>query len=113
MILTNVHGRPAAFGGGVTLDELFRRAAALVPDAIALIDPPNRQDFTDGAPRRLTYAEADRGIEAIANRLRSIGLATDAIVGLQTANTVDGVLALLAVLRGTDRDADAAVVAAR
>jgi non-ribosomal peptide synthetase component E (peptide arylation enzyme) len=99
MILTNVGSRPADFGGGVTLDELFRRAVAALPDAIALIDPPNRRNFTDGAPRRLTYAQADRSIETIADRLRGIGLPTDAIVGLQTANTVEGVLALLAVLR--------------
>ena len=26
---------------------------------LALADPPNRSSFTDGAPRRLTYAQAD------------------------------------------------------
>ena len=82
MILTNVGSRPADFGGGVTLDELFRRAVAALPDAIALIDPRNRRNFTDGAPRRLTYAQADRSIETIADRLRGIGLPTDALVGL-------------------------------
>jgi hypothetical protein len=101
VILNDPHGGTAApsFGGRSTLDELFRKAALRRPGDTALIDPPNRESFTDGAPRRLTYAEADRMISAIAGRLRRIGLDTDAIVGLQIANTVENVLTLLAVLR--------------
>ena len=38
-------------------------------------------------------------ISAIAGRLRQMNLHADAVVGLQIANTVDGVLAYLAVLR--------------
>src|SRR3954454_356694 len=49
-----------------TLDDLFRRAAASRPDALALIDPPSRSSSTDGAPRRLTYAQANRAISALA-----------------------------------------------
>src|SRR5262245_64076843 len=82
-----------------TLDDLFMRAALRRPDAIALTDPPNREAFTDGPPRRLTYAEADRMISAIAAMLRHTGLAGDAIVSLQIANPVESVLALLAVWR--------------
>ena len=85
--------------GGITLDELFRRAAARRPGAIALADAPNRQKFTDGAPLRLSYAEADRMISAIAGRLRRMGLPTDAIVGIQMPNIVENVLAILGVLR--------------
>src|SRR5947209_633650 len=75
-----------------TLDDLFRRAAARRPDAIALADPPNRESFTDGPPRRLTYAQADRAIAAIGSRLRRVGLHTDAIVAIQLPNTVESVL---------------------
>src|SRR5215470_9380007 len=82
-----------------TLDDLFMRTALRRPDALALTDPPNREAFSDGPSRRLTYAEADRMIWAIAVRLREMGLAGDAIVGLQIANTVESVLALLAVWR--------------
>jgi hypothetical protein len=81
-------------GARTTLDDLLRR-----PNSIALLDPPNRESFTDGRPRRLTYAQADRMVSAIAGRLRRIGLTSDAIVGLQMANTVDSVLTLLGVLR--------------
>lgn len=82
-----------------TLDELFRMTAARRPDAIALIDPPNRAAFTDGAPRSLTYAQADRIVSAIAARLRRMGLPTDAVVAVQLPNSVEAVLTLLGVLR--------------
>jgi non-ribosomal peptide synthetase component F len=94
-----LHDLIPGIGGRATLDELFQRAAARRPDALALIDPPNRSAFTDGPPRQLTYADADRIVSAMAGRLRELGLRTDAIVGLQIANTVESVLALLAVLR--------------
>ncbi len=85
--------------GRTTLDDLFRSAAARRPDAIALCDPLNRPAFTDGEPRRLTYAQADHVISAIAGRLRRLGLAPDTVVALQLPNTVEGVLAFLGVLR--------------
>jgi non-ribosomal peptide synthetase component E (peptide arylation enzyme) len=56
-----------------TLDHMFRRAATRRPDALALIDPPNRESFTGGPPRRLTYAETDRIVSAIASTLRGLG----------------------------------------
>ena len=83
----------------VTLDDLFRQAAERRPDAIALCDPPNRSTFTDGEPRRLTYAQADHIVSAIAGRLRRLGLSTDAAVGLQLPNTAESALVLLGVLR--------------
>src|SRR5262249_55089008 len=82
-----------------TLDELLRRAALRRPHEAALLDPPNRTSFTSGKPHRLTYAQADRMVSAIAGRLRRMGLFTDAIVGLQIANTGQSVLTLLVVLR--------------
>jgi acyl-CoA synthetase (AMP-forming)/AMP-acid ligase II len=83
----------------LTVDEVFHRIAAKHPDRQALLDAPNRKTFTDGAPRRLTYAEADRVVAAIAGRLRDMGIAADSIVGIQLPNTVDNILTLLGVLR--------------
>lgn len=91
--------RPVSGVTFTTLDELFRRAGIRDPDAPALTDPPNRSKFVDGPPRRLSYAEADRAISSLANRLRHIGLPTDSIVALQLPNTVESVIAFLAVLR--------------
>ena len=53
----------------LTIDEVFGRIALKYPDRPALIDAPNRETFTDGAPRGLTYGEADRVVTAIAGRL--------------------------------------------
>jgi hypothetical protein len=47
-------------GSRISIDELFRQVAARRPDAVALVDAPNREWFTDGPSRRLTFAEADR-----------------------------------------------------
>ena len=92
--MPQVHGQSR-----VTLDEVFRRLAHRRPDALALVDAPNRPAFTDGAPRRLTYAEADRMVAAIAGRLRRMGLSTDAVVGIQLPNIAENLLAMLAVMR--------------
>ncbi len=99
MILASQQATNLPTGARVTLDRLLRHAALQQPDEIALIDPPNRCDFTTGAPRRLTWRDADRVVSAIAARLRALGLNTDQVVGLQLPNTVEGALALLGVLR--------------
>jgi acyl-CoA synthetase (AMP-forming)/AMP-acid ligase II len=85
--------------GRVTLGELFHHAARRRPHALALADPANRADFTDGKPRRLNYAEVDRVVAAIAARLRGMGLPTDAVIGIQLPNIVENILAVLGVLR--------------
>jgi AMP-binding enzyme len=101
VILGEANGKlvGTGIGGRATPDDLFRRAVARRPDAIALIDPPNRERFTDFPARSLTYAQADHVISAIAGRLHRIGLRSDAIVALQLANSVECVLTFLAVLR--------------
>ena len=83
----------------LTLDDLFRRAGVREPQRLALIDPPNRARIDGRAPRALTFAQADRAIAALAARLRELGLATDAVVGIQLPNTVESAIALLGVLR--------------
>lgn len=88
-----------ASGITTTLDDLFRRAGVRHPDALALVDPPNRASFTDGAPRALSYAQADHAISALAACLRGFGLQTDAVVAIQLPNTVESVIACLAILR--------------
>jgi hypothetical protein len=83
----------------VTLDDLLHRNAVQHPDRMALFDPANRASFTDGAARRLTHAQADHMVSAIAGRLCQLRLSSDAIVALQMSNTVESVLALLGVMR--------------
>jgi hypothetical protein len=85
--------------GPVSIDEIFRHIARQRPDMLAIADAPNRQAFTDGAPRRLSYAQADGVVDAIAGRLRRMGLPTDAVIGIQMPNIVEHTLAMLAVMR--------------
>ncbi len=99
MISPTSPGPAASLATGITLDRLLRYAASQRPDDVALIDPPNRAEFTAGAPRTLTYAQADRVATAIAARLRGLGLQPGDIVGLQLPNTVEAVLAFLGALR--------------
>jgi hypothetical protein len=101
MIVDDAKPRPftAGLASHATLDDLFERAAARRPKATALIDPANRESFTDSASRQLSYAEADRMVSAIAGRLRRLGLSSDTVVAMQFANTIESVLTLLAVLR--------------
>jgi hypothetical protein len=83
----------------ITIDDIFGRHARRRPDALALVDADNRTTFTDGAPRRLTYAQADRAVTAIAARLRQMGLPSDSVVGIQLPNVAENILAMLGVLR--------------
>jgi acyl-CoA synthetase (AMP-forming)/AMP-acid ligase II len=90
--------RPSG-GPALTLDDIFRGHAQRRPYAPALIDPVNRASFTGGSPLRLSYAQADRVVGAIAARLRGMGLPADTIVGIHLPNTVENFLATLGVLR--------------
>jgi hypothetical protein len=93
-------GEPSRTAGtAATLDDLFRRAGVRHPDAIALADPPNREVFTDGAPRTLSFARADRAISMFAAKLRGLGLPTDSVVAIQLPNTVESIVAFLGILR--------------
>src|SRR6266567_4227942 len=94
--------------GPASIDDLFRRAAERAPDAWALVDPPDREYFTDSAPRRLTYAQAERAIATLAGRLLELGLPAGSIVAFQIPNIVESVITLLGVVRA---GADAAAVA--
>ena len=83
----------------LTLDEIFLRSVARRPDAPALIDPPDRTGITGHAPRRLTYAEADRAVSALAGRFIETGLMPGAVIAAQLPNTVEAMIAMLAALR--------------
>lgn len=85
--------------GTETLDEVFRRNAALHPQRLALVDPPNRPAFAAGAPRRLRYAELDAIVEGMAARMAAAGVGKDDVVAFQLPNTVEPVILLLACAR--------------
>jgi hypothetical protein len=99
-------GAPARAAAGaphgqsrLTIDGIFRHLAERRPDALALADAANRKAFTDAEPRRLTYAEAERIVSAIAARLRNMGLPTDSVIAIQLPNIAENILAMLGILR--------------
>src|SRR5260370_7848888 len=95
----NTAAQPQQNASRVPIDEIFRRVAQRRPEALALVDAPNRKTFTDGVPRRLTFAQADRMVSAIAGHLRKMELPTDSVVGIQLPNIAENILAILGVMR--------------
>ena len=85
--------------GTTTLDDLFRRNVAQTPDAIALVDPLNRTEITDGAPQRLTYSQLDAAVNRLATRLLEQGIGRDDIIAVQLPNIVELVMVYLAAAR--------------
>src|ERR1700724_1237804 len=82
-----------------TLDGLFRRILARKPDALALLDPLNKQRITGQPPKRLTFAQADRAISALAAHFIEAGLPTNSVIAVQLPNTVEFMLTVLAAQR--------------
>lgn len=86
-------------GPGTTLDDILLRNATRHPEALALVDAPNRAAFTDGPPQSFTYAQVECIVSRIAARLRGCGLPADSIVAMQFANTSESIFALLGIMR--------------
>src|ERR1051325_10085103 len=82
-----------------TLDGLFCRLRARQPTALALADPPDKSRVTGQEPRRLTFAQADQAISALAAHCAEAGLPANSVVGVQLPNTVEFVLTVLAAHR--------------
>ncbi len=82
-----------------TLDGLFRRVLGRQPEALALVDPADKMRVTATAPRRLTFAQAERAIAALAAHFIEYGLPANSVIAVQMPNTVEFVLTLLAAHR--------------
>ncbi len=84
---------------GITVDALFQETAAQCGDALALVDPVNRQQLDGQAPERLSWAEIRDRVERMAAALLDQGLRKDDIVCVQLPNTADAVILFLAASR--------------
>jgi acyl-CoA synthetase len=72
-----------------TLDARFQSHVRARPDQVALVDAPNRPDFTQGEPRRLTWAEVARAADGVASAFLRAGLGADDVIGVQLPNIVE------------------------
>ncbi len=85
--------------GTTTFDTLFRANVERHPQAIAVVDPLNRAEITDGEPKRVTYVELETMVNRLASTLLSQGLRQDDIIGVQLPNIVELVAVYLAAAR--------------
>ena len=82
-----------------TLDTLFKRILVRQPEALALVDPLNKQRITGQTRKRLTYAQADRAISAISAHFIESGLPANSVIAVQLPSTVEFALTVLAAHR--------------
>ena len=85
--------------GAPSLDEIFIRSVARKPDELAFIDPFDKSRITGQRPRRLTFAEADAEVSALAAHFVGSGLPVASIVAVQLPNTVELMITALAAWR--------------
>src|SRR5437870_1023635 len=81
--------------GAPSLDEIFIRSVARKPDELGFVDPADKLRVTGQMPRRLTFAEADAAVSALAAHFVGSGLPVSSIVALQLPNTVELMIAAL------------------
>jgi hypothetical protein len=82
-----------------TLDGLFRRSLDRQHEALALVDPADKMRVTATPPLRLTFAQADRAISALAAHFMGAGLPANSVIAVQLPNTVEFMLTVLAAHR--------------
>ncbi len=81
-----------------TLDVMFRRALARTPGAVAFRDAGEAATPGVGGAA-LTFAEAERRIEALAAFFGGIGLKPDMVIGVHLPPSADAAVVVMAALR--------------
>lgn len=82
-----------------TIDGLFRRLLTRQPDEVALVDPTDKMRITGTPAMQLTYAQADRAIDALAAHFTTANLPANSVIAVQLPNTVEFMLTVLAAHR--------------
>ena len=88
--------RTRGWWGSDTLYDVFVRAASARPEQLAAIDPPDRADFFEGAPRRVTWQQLRQDTERMASALHARGLRSKDRVVMMLPNVVDVVSVYMA-----------------
>lgn len=82
--------------GKTTLHDLLWRQVEVRGDMLAVADQPNRSDFTDGEPRRLTFAELDVAATRLAAELLERGIHPGDTLIVQLPNVAELVVVYFA-----------------
>jgi len=90
---------PQEDSGPITAEGLLRRRARQKPDSVALVDPPNRHLLGLMRSRTLTYADADKAVDALAGFFIELGLNPGDRVVVQLPNFIEAPLTLLGAWR--------------
>jgi mycobactin salicyl-AMP ligase len=90
---------PKEESGPITAEGLLRRRARQKPNAVALADPPNRHLVGLTRSRTLSYAEADKAVDALAGFFIDLGLNPGDRVVVQLPNFIEAPLTLLGAWR--------------
>ncbi len=101
MILDNPFGTSdsVGFNNDMTLGDIARELTHSRPQALALVDPSDRPIFTDGARRKLTWAQFDEEVARLTRRLLALQLGRDAVIAYQMPNIVETFIVFMAILR--------------
>ncbi|WP_024794379.1 class I adenylate-forming enzyme family protein [Tomitella biformata] len=89
----------AGWWGHDTWDELLDRHVGERPGALAVVDPLNRADLTDGPRRELTWADLNEFVDQLAEVLLEQGVERGDVVGVQLPNSVELTAMYLAITR--------------
>lgn len=81
------------------ITDLFDAAVRAAPDRLAVIDPPNRTELTDGPALRLSFAELSALVDACAWHLHQLGFVRDDILVTQLPNIAEYIAVYLAAAR--------------
>jgi non-ribosomal peptide synthetase component E (peptide arylation enzyme) len=85
--------------GKKTLIDYFKGNVAKTPDALSLVDPPNKEALVGLQPERLTFRELDRAVDATAEGLVAKGIKKDDIIMVQLPNCWELAMLYLAITR--------------
>lgn len=88
-IIRGLNATGTEYPRGLRLHDLFEKQAALTPEATAVV--------FEGAS--LTYSELDRRADALADRLRGMGVGPEVPVGIHLERSMEMVVCIYAVLK--------------
>ncbi len=82
--------------GNTSIDQLFKQTVESDPDKVAIVDASNRESFTVGQPKRLSYAQLQDRVDSTSLTLLAHDVRKDSIVAFQLPNIVEAVTLILA-----------------